>query len=1020
MTLSPEFSSYPIAALKTLLSERVGIELSPIELAEVLWLALHKPELPTQSKSSASVAPPLSTQVPEEIISPTTSSQGEKKAPDKANKLNIVEKPPTYASEGQGQKNKENMVLPVNIPEAVALRNRREISRSLRPLMRKVPSQHRTEIDEEATIIQIAETQTWNPVVKPQPERWLELAIVIEVTSLLEIWQKPIAEFCHVMERQGAFRDVRIWQLQQNKLGELELFLQTVSGLKGNPRRPQEILAPSGRRMVVLLSDCTSTAWRSGKILELLGLLCRSNPVTIMQLLPEHNWDRTALNLGYRVVLKSRQPGALSRDWILENLSPRQQKHLPKGLNLPTVMIQPESIRQWANAIASTGEQQTTGVLLSLDAFQSSKAVSPSQPLTPRQLVQQFRATASEEAQELVDRMAVLPINWSVIRLVQKNWPLQGVDPLQETCMLPLAEIFLSGLLSPLEAVSASELTQKIEQQYDFVDGVRDVLLGAIPISEALDVGEQVAEAVFKQLPQEVQERVGRDIEWRYGESLGYFEAFLIPDLPWGEEGSEIFPFAKVGAEVLRRWGGEYAALVEELTQPVPLNFPGFPPLKTWEIEKAIILISEDFPETPFSIAVQPFDFEVARIEINQSAPISTGNYLEKLDEEVFSKTGNSLNNLESLIVQGTLADQTYDQIATSTAYSVNQVKNVAQRLWSVLSQVLGKKVRKSNLSNVLKTWANSRRIIIDSDQQQGQHFIEDLGDGVQLDMVSIPGGTFQMGTDEQEIERLCKKYDQDWFRSESPQHQVTIQPFFMGRYPITQAQWRAIASDTSLQIERPLNPDPSSFTESYEDIDRWRRPVESVNWYDAIEFCARLTKKTGKPYRLPTEAEWEYACRGKTSTPFHFGETITTDLANYRGIDDESMGWEGSYGEGLLGEYREQTTPVGYFQGANAFGLSDMHGNVWEWCLDPWHSNYNGAPIDGRVWDEENQQEDYSEQIVNNLKQLLTDERDRVLRGGSWFSNPNRCRSAFRNRNNPRGDFTYSLRVVCCPPYQS
>jgi formylglycine-generating enzyme required for sulfatase activity len=117
---------------------------------------------------------------------------------------------------------------------------------------------------------------------------------------------------------------------------------------------------------------------------------------------------------------------------------------------------------------------------------------------------------------------------------------------------------------------------------------------------------------------------------------------------------------------------------------------------------------------------------------------------------------------------------------------------------------------------------------------------------------------------------------------------------------------------------------------------------VENVLWEDAMEFCARLSKKTGRDYRLLSETEWEYACRAVTTTPFHFGETITTDLANYDG--------NFTYASAPKGVYLQQTTDVGSFP-PNAFGLHDMHGNVWEWCADPWYDNYAGAPVDGSVW---------------------------------------------------------------------
>ncbi|MFM6559796.1 MAG: SUMF1/EgtB/PvdO family nonheme iron enzyme, partial [Microcystis panniformis] len=173
----------------------------------------------------------------------------------------------------------------------------------------------------------------------------------------------------------------------------------------------------------------------------------------------------------------------------------------------------------------------------------------------------------------------------------------------------------------------------------------------------------------------------------------------------------------------------------------------------------------------------------------------------------------------------------------------------------------------------------NAKGEQIRKESKQSQYFREDLGKGITLEMVAIPGGTFLMGTEDEEIERLVKKFNWEGFRRERPQHEVTVPPFFMGKYPITQAQWKAIASRTDLKVKQDLDFKPAYFKDR---PDSDRRPVEQVNWYDAIEFCARLSKLTVREYRLPSEAEWEYACRAGTTTPFYFGETITGELANY------------------------------------------------------------------------------------------------------------------------------------------
>jgi len=236
----------------------------------------------------------------------------------------------------------------------------------------------------------------------------------------------------------------------------------------------------------------------------------------------------------------------------------------------------------------------------------------------------------------------------------------------------------------------------------------------------------------------------------------------------------------------------------------------------------------------------------------------------------------------------------------------------------------------------------NARGNITNRQRHQAQFISEKLGSGAILDMVAIPGGSFMMGSPSREAGRSS---------DEGPQRTINISPFFMGKYEVTQAQYQAVMGNN-----------PSDFKGA-------KRPVENVSWDDAVEFCRKLTQKTGKSYRLPSEAEWEYACRARTTTPFYFGETITPDLVNYCG--------NCPYGSAPKGLYRKQTTDVGSFP-PNVFGLYDMHGNVWEWCSDKYHDNYNGAPTDGSSW--ETGGSEY-----------------RVRRGGSWH-HPVDCRSAVRH----------------------
>jgi formylglycine-generating enzyme required for sulfatase activity len=246
--------------------------------------------------------------------------------------------------------------------------------------------------------------------------------------------------------------------------------------------------------------------------------------------------------------------------------------------------------------------------------------------------------------------------------------------------------------------------------------------------------------------------------------------------------------------------------------------------------------------------------------------------------------------------------------------------------------------------------------------QGECEVYTEELGNGVKLEMVKIPGGDFQMGSPASEKGR---------FDDEGPLHRVTVKEFLMGRYEVTQKIWRAVAALPKIGME--LNPDPSRFKGD-------ELPVETVSWDEVKEFIGRLNQKLGleesKGYRLPSEAEWEYAARGGTTTPFGFGETISLNMVNYNG--------KYPYGEGEKGEDRGRTIGVGSLGLANRFGLYEMHGNVYEWCEDQYRNNYSGAPVDGTAW--------------TGLEMAA----DRVNRGGGWDIRAAACRSARRPSNAP------------------
>ncbi len=263
------------------------------------------------------------------------------------------------------------------------------------------------------------------------------------------------------------------------------------------------------------------------------------------------------------------------------------------------------------------------------------------------------------------------------------------------------------------------------------------------------------------------------------------------------------------------------------------------------------------------------------------------------------------------------------------------------------------------------------------SERGSAQHFMLSLGNGIDLDMVKIPEGTFKMGSPDDEKGRSHNE----------AQINASVNTFYMSRYPVTQAQWEQVAKLP--QIERYLDDKPSTFGEN--PLENTNLPVETISWEEAKEFCDRLTQKCEGTYRLPTEAEWEYACRANTTTPFYFGETITPEVANY----DCNY----TYQSGQLDkpkEYRGKTILVNSIRAANDFGLEGMYGNVWEWCDDIYFFDYKDAR--------------------NNNNALNQKEPQiRVIRGGAWNSFPKSCRSAKRNFKPQNIKMnTIGFRVVC------
>jgi formylglycine-generating enzyme required for sulfatase activity len=869
------------------------LECGAIDLVDMLWLAqfmgpgnVSKLEQPAQEQGQ-------SQRLPDRVSTRDSSSetglslypdesQKEIKSPEKGNKETnsekLVEKP-------QGKQ--------FSVPAAPSLRTRLDLARSLRPLMRRVPSRTQFDLDEEATVTQIAETEVWMPVLRPRSERWLELDLVVEDSKTTVIWERAIAELNHLAEYQGAFRAVRTWRLNA-QTGRLQLFprwrdrLLVNTETVGNrrPHTPGELIDPTGRRLIWLVTDCTSGLWRQDLLYKMLLDWTKVQPIAIVQMFPQRLWSRTALRDGHIVRLSTAADGVVSGQLGIEGLPQRLEKRSGEDLvTVPIVALEPLSMLGWAQAVSGHGDSRTPGrtfdrafIRRQAEKRMPDLATSSTSQRTAQERVALFRSTASKTAQQLANLMAAAPVSLPVIDLLRDVFRGDFEEEVQQS---DVAEVLLSGLLRRCDT-SEEEVCR-----YEFwgddstvsTDRVRDILLGDASVSKTVEVLNELSVSICRKL----------------GSPAQSFRALLGELLSTeGELRDTALPFARIGLDVLRRLGGDYAALarrydsefsavgkgkqksddflLEDLEYEVA-KFINFPPLQVCKYESATI-----------TAILDRFDFETAQIK--PQSPL----------------------------------------LGLRSKWKIDRRSAVA--------------------------WGYTE--LLNDEKEAG------------LDMIAIPGGSFKMGDESQ---------------SRGSQHDVTLQPFYLGRYPITQAQWRVVAGYEP--ITKDLTPDLSGFKGD-------NLPVENIRWVDAQEFCQRLSAKTGKNYRLPSEAQWEYACRAGTVTPFHFGETISTELANYDGSK--------TYNDGPKGEYRAETTKVGVFP-ANDWGLHDMHGNVWEWCEDDWHGNYEGAPSDGSAWVELDRSNTY-----------------KLVRGGSWFSNPGNCRSASRVSINVI-DSVVGFRVVCEPP---
>jgi len=779
----------------------IGLKPTAEEIADILWLASHldAPQASETANAEAVSKPDIcKSECKDKSGSPTSEPESAKTG--------------VYASEFQKKEisNAGKGGLHIRIPGGLALPGQLAIERALRPLMRKVPSRNRFVLDEDATVRQIAETEIWMPIMRPEPSRWLDLIIVVDESPSMVIWQQTISELKALLERQGAFRNVR---------------LQSVEASQKNPKK---LIDPSGQRLILVISDCVSEAWYDGSIAQMMTAWKNNSLIAVVQMLPYWLWERTGLDYAESVYLKAVSPGTVNAQLEIEQSEAWFDETPKAGLPIPVITLEPFPMSLWAKSVAGMGNTWIPGVVLTPPPVPPLKGEGSSPPALSgkgagglgEEQYRIFRATATPIARRLAGYLAAVPLTLPIIHLVR-----QVMMP--KTPQVYLAEVFLSGLI---KRQKTDDSLPSDMVRYEFIEGVRDILISSNFISETVDVISKVC----KEVSAFIDKNTGKPLD---------FQA-MIADPSLADQAlfaKDRQPFAFISAHVLNRLGGKYAELAKKL---------------------------------------------------------------ETQDES----------------------------------------RKTERRTYS------------PRLSG------------------------EGLGERLGMKFVYIPPGEFMMGSPEDEPGR----YDNEIL------HKVTLtKGFYMQTTQVTVGQWRKFAKDSGYKTEAETGDGAYGWTgekwEKSKDI-YWDHPgfeqnddcpVTCVSWNDAQKFIKSL-KGT---YRLPTEAEWEHACRAGTTTPFHFGKCLSTDQANY----------DGNYPlEGCpKGIFREKTVPVGSFP-PNAWGLYDMHGNVWEWCQD--NSN----------WDSDKKvvvTDTYVDGVSDPLSEIGS---IRVLRGGGWVSGARGCRSADRYYSTP------------------
>ncbi|MEO1377655.1 MAG: SAV_2336 N-terminal domain-related protein, partial [Cyanobacteria bacterium J06635_10] len=549
-------------------------ELSAEDFSDIFWLAIEQSRFSGLNKQEVPTITQTNDITPGKKNKSHTADNPQKK--DSSPKPQESQPPSKTAdvfvetASTHSQKSTGSGKLPIRLPDASALPNKLQLARSLKPLMRQIPSIYDVVLDEVATTERIAKEGIWLPVLKPAPELWLELDLVVDAGTSMLIWRNTILELRQLLENLGVFRNIRTWSLFTDNEGKVQIRPGIGSATLGKSNRnPRELVNPNGRSLIWVLSDCVSEMWRNGvkngaqndNIISALNIWANSSSLAIVQMLPQWLWTRIALGNRSIVELCAETPGVPNHQLQVRQLSLWDEiNQNNQDVKVPVLTLKPEIVATWSQMVAGMGTVWASGVVFqlntenlnteNLNTENSNNQKSDETPteLTSQQRFQRFRLTASPMARRLASLLAATPIvTLPVIRLIQKTM-------LPQSTQVHVAEVLLGGLVKLKTEIKTD--TNPSEVEYQFIDDVNEILIDSLSTTEKLTVKFNLVE----KLTEHIVDKIGLSIET--------FAGFLKDPRLNSFFTQQDNPIASIALEKLKQLGGKYAefaALLEQI-----------------------------------------------------------------------------------------------------------------------------------------------------------------------------------------------------------------------------------------------------------------------------------------------------------------------------------------------------------------------------------------------------------------------------------------------------------------------